>query len=234
VVSICLLALLPVQASDDAAGATLENDDQKVLYALGMMVSSNMGNFDFQPAEVELILAGLKDGLLRQEPRVEMEVYGPQIKSMMQSRASAATEREKAAGALFLAEAEQQEGVVKSASGLIYKEDVAGTGENPTASDTVRVHYVGTLRDGEMFDSSRAAGEPADFPLERVAPCFSEGIQKMKVGGKATLYCPPDLAYGDRGIPGRIPGGAVLVFEVELLEIVTEAEAPAAAGESTP
>ena len=95
----------------------------------------------------------------------------------------------------------------------------AGTGEAPAATDTVRVHYVGTFRDGTVFDSSRAADKPADFPLERVAPCFSEGLKQMKVGGKSKLVCPSDLAYGDRGIPGRIPGGAVLVFEVEFLEI---------------
>jgi len=92
----------------------------------------------------------------------------------------------------------------------------------------VKVHYVGSLRDGSLFDSSREAGEPADFPLERVAPCFKEGLQKMKVGGTSKLVCPSELAYGDRGIPGRIPGGAVLVFEVELLEVVPPTSAPEA------
>jgi FKBP-type peptidyl-prolyl cis-trans isomerase FkpA len=232
-VSICLLALLPVQASDDAADPKLENDDEKLLYALGMAVSNNMKNLDFKPAEIELIVAGLKDGLKGAQPKVDLKEYGPKIQQMMQRRAAAATEREKEAGAAFLAEAEKEEGAVKSASGLIYKEIEAGTGEAPTASDTVRVHYVGKFRDGETFDTSRE-GEPTDFPLERVAPCFAEGLQKMKVGGKAKLICPSDLAYGDRGIPGRIPGGAVLVFEVQLVEILPQEAAAGAAGESTP
>ena len=96
----------------------------------------------------------------------------------------------------------------------------AGTGESPKASDTVKVHYRGTLIDGTEFDSSYARNEPAEFQLQGVIPCWTEGLQKMKVGGKGRLVCPSDLAYGDNGNQA-IPGGAALVFDVELLEIVT-------------
>ena len=109
-------------------------------------------------------------------------------------------------------------GAVKTASGLIYRETTAGTGPSPTAADTVKVHYRGTLVDGSEFDSSYKRNQPATFPLGGVIKCWTEGVQLMKVGGKATLVCPADIAYGDGGRPG-IPGGATLTFEIELLGI---------------
>ena len=98
-------------------------------------------------------------------------------------------------------------------------ETPAGTGERPAATASVKLHYLGSLPDGSVFDSSVQRGEPALFKLDQVIPCFSEGLQRMKVGGKAELYCPPELAYGERGAPPRIPGGSALLFEVELLAI---------------
>ncbi|QZA82215.1 FKBP-type peptidyl-prolyl cis-trans isomerase [Deefgea piscis] len=94
-----------------------------------------------------------------------------------------------------------------------------GTGPAPKASDTVSVHYRGTLENGTEFDSSYKRGKPATFPLSGVVPCWTEGVQKIKMGGKAKLVCPPQLAYGSRGIPGVIPANATLIFEVEVLEI---------------
>jgi FKBP-type peptidyl-prolyl cis-trans isomerase FkpA len=95
-----------------------------------------------------------------------------------------------------------------------------GTGAGPKSSDTVKVHYRGTLVNGKEFDSSYGRGQPSTFPLNRVIPCWTEGLQTMKIGGKAKLLCPPNLAYGSRGIPGTIPADATLIFEVELLEII--------------
>ena len=108
---------------------------------------------------------------------------------------------------------------VKTASGLVYTELKAGSGPSPTATDTVKVNYRGTLADGTEFDSSYKRGQPAEFPLNRVIPCWTEGVQKMKVGGKAKLVCPPSIAYGDRGAGRAVPPGATLTFEVELLDI---------------
>lgn len=105
------------------------------------------------------------------------------------------------------------------ASGVKIVHEVDGNGPQPKASDTVRVHYRGTLADGKEFDSSFKRGTPATFPLNRVVPCWTEGMQKMKVGGKATLTCPPATAYGDRGAGGVVPPNATLTFEVELLGI---------------
>ena len=111
-------------------------------------------------------------------------------------------------------------GAVTTASGLIYTSVVEGKGPSPTAADMVKVHYRGTFTDGREFDSSYARNAPATFPLGRVIPCWTEGVQKMKVGGKAQLVCPPAIAYGERGAGnGAIPPNATLRFEVELLEI---------------
>jgi FKBP-type peptidyl-prolyl cis-trans isomerase FkpA len=104
-------------------------------------------------------------------------------------------------------------------TGVKVAHTTVGTGANPKASDTVKVHYRGTLADGKEFDSSYKRGTPASFPLNRVVPCWTEGMQKMKVGGKATLTCPPATAYGDRGAGGAVPPNATLTFEVELLTI---------------
>jgi len=110
-------------------------------------------------------------------------------------------------------------GAIRTPSGLVYRELRAGTGETPKATDTVTVNYRGTLTNGTEFDSSYKRNEPAKFPLNQVVPCWTEGLQRMKVGGKSRLVCPASLAYGDRGAPPDIPGGATLIFEVELLAI---------------
>ena len=104
-------------------------------------------------------------------------------------------------------------------SGVKVTHTLIGSGANPKASDAVKVHYRGTLANGTEFDSSYKRGQPATFPLSRVVPCWTEGIQKIKVGGKATLTCPPATAYGDRGAGGVVPPNATLTFEVELLAI---------------
>jgi FKBP-type peptidyl-prolyl cis-trans isomerase FkpA len=108
----------------------------------------------------------------------------------------------------------------KTASGLVIATLKEGSGAAPRASDTVKVHYRGTLTDGKEFDSSYRRGQPATFPLNRVIACWTEGLQLIKTGGKARLTCPAQIAYGSRGIPGTIPPDATLVFEVELLEIL--------------
>ena len=108
----------------------------------------------------------------------------------------------------------------KTESGILITTLKEGSGASPKSADVVKVHYRGTLTDGKEFDSSFKRGQAATFPLNRVIPCWTEGVQKMKVGGKAKLVCPPNLAYGNRGVPGTIPADSTLVFEVELLEIV--------------
>jgi FKBP-type peptidyl-prolyl cis-trans isomerase FkpA len=113
----------------------------------------------------------------------------------------------------------QAAGPVTTKSGLVYQSLKDGAGTSPTATDTVSVHYRGTLADGREFDSSHKRGQPAEFPLNRVIPCWTEGVQMMKPGGKARLTCPPAIAYGERGAGGVIPPNATLQFEVELLSV---------------
>lgn len=115
--------------------------------------------------------------------------------------------------------AAKEPGAVVTSSGLVYRSLKDGTGASPSASDTVKVHYKGTFPDGREFDSSYKRNEPTEFPLNRVIPCWTEGVQRMKVGGKAQLTCPAAIAYGARGAGGVIPPNATLNFEIELLSI---------------
>jgi FKBP-type peptidyl-prolyl cis-trans isomerase FkpA len=115
----------------------------------------------------------------------------------------------------YLEKAAAAPGATQSPSGLIYRELRAGTGTSPHATDTVKVNYRGTLVNGKQFDAS----EGIKFPLNQVIPCWTEGVQKMKVGGKSELVCPSSIGYGDRGNPPEIPGGATLIFEIELLSV---------------
>jgi FKBP-type peptidyl-prolyl cis-trans isomerase FkpA len=124
-----------------------------------------------------------------------------------------------AALSLLGSAASAQPAPVTTRSGLVYQSLKEGTGASPAASDVVKVNYRGTLADGKEFDSSYKRGEPAEFPLNRVIPCWTEGVQMMKPGGKARLTCPPSIAYGSRGAGGVIPPNATLQFEIELLSV---------------
>lgn len=198
----------------------LKTDDQKSLYALGLVVSDNLSMFNLTEAELQIVEAGLKDGVLHRERKVDLAAYGPRLQGLAQSRASAGAQSDKVAGATFLAKAATESGALKTPAGFVIKEIVPGSGPSPKPTDKVKVHYKGTLIDGTVFDSSIDRGEPAVFALNSVIPCWTQGVQMMKVGGKSRLVCPSDLAYGDRGAAPRIRPGATLVFEVELLEIV--------------
>ena len=139
----------------------------------------------------------------------------------MAARVADAAEGELAQATAFVEEQASVAGAERTESGIVIQEIAAGTGAQPTAADTVQVHYHGTLRDGTVFDSSVDRGEPTTFPMAGVIPCWTEGLQQISVGGKSRLVCPPDLAYGPQGPPG-IPGNSALVFEIELLDIVQE------------
>jgi FKBP-type peptidyl-prolyl cis-trans isomerase FkpA len=198
------------------------NDDEKAIYALGLNIYRSLGQFDLSPAEMDLLKQAMSDAAAK-KPAGELEVWGPLIDPLQRSRATRIAEKQKEASAEFLRKAAVEMGAAKTDSGLVYRELRAGSGESPKATDTVKVNYRGTLVDGTEFDSSYKRNEPAEFPLNGVIKCWTEGVQKMKPGGKSLLVCPSDLAYGDQGRPG-IPGGAALVFEIELLEVVGAAK----------
>ena len=192
-------------------------DEEKTIYALGLSMYRSLTQFDLSPAELDIVKKSLTDAAAG-KPAVDIQTWGPKIQDLATKRGAQALTKQKAASTAFLTKAAAQTGAQKFPSGLIYRELVAGKGASPKATDTVKVNYRGTLTDGTEFDSSYKRNEPAQFPLGNVIKCWTEGVQKMKVGGKAQLVCPADIAYGDGGRPG-IPGGATLVFEIELLEI---------------
>ena len=196
------------------------NDDQKTLYALGLAISQSLGTFSLSDAELDMVKNGLTDGVLKRPPKADLQTFGPKIQQLQQSRVALVAEGEKKAGAAFLAKAASEKGATKTESGIVITTIKPGTGAVPKATDTVKVHYHGTLADGTVFDSSIKRGEPATFPLNKVIKCWTEGVQQIKVGGKSRLVCPSNLAYGDGGSPPIIKPGSTLVFEVELLEIV--------------
>ena len=201
------------------APGTLATDDDKTIYAMGLAISRQLAAFSLTPSELEIVRRALSDAAAG-KPEIDLNVWGPRIQSFAASRAAAAAEKEKAASATYLSKAAAEPGAVKTDSGLVYRELTAGTGESPKATDTVKVNYRGTLTNGTEFDSSYKRNEPTQFPLNGVIKCWTEGVQRMKVGGKSMLICPSDIAYGNVGHPPTIPGGATLTFEIELLEIV--------------
>jgi FKBP-type peptidyl-prolyl cis-trans isomerase FkpA len=219
VLFLMVLAILALPAASPAAPAPT-SENEKTLYALGFAISQNLAVFGLSEAELDLVKTGLSDGVLGKPAQVDLRAYGPKLQEFQRSRSATAAAEEKKAGQAVLAKATAEKGATKTPAGAVVIPLRAGTGASPSATDKVKVHYHGTLTDGTVFDSSVQRGEPITFPLDGVIRCWTEGLQQMKVGGKARLVCPSDTAYGDRGAPPRIKPGATLVFEVELLEIV--------------
>jgi len=215
------LVLLTSACSKEAvtADVALETDDQKTLYAIGMLISNQLQPFALSEEEIAPIVQGIMDGIKGDDPQVDMKTYEARINEMISERSAVVAAKEAEVSGSYLKQFEGDDSSVKTESGALVKMIEDGSGEFPGADDTVMVHYEGTLIDGTVFDSSLARGSPATFPLSGVVTCWKEGLQKIKVGGKAQLICPADTAYGDRGAPPKIGPGATLIFEVNLLEI---------------
>jgi FKBP-type peptidyl-prolyl cis-trans isomerase FkpA/FKBP-type peptidyl-prolyl cis-trans isomerase FklB len=214
-----LVALLAGVLPATAAEPEPQTDDEKTLYALGVVISQNLAAFTLSERELELIKGGLTDGALGRPQKVDLQAYGRKIQELRTARVAGLVAAEKKASLAFVDRAAAEEGAVRTPSGLIITTIRPGTGASPGPNSQVTVHYHGTLIDGTVFDSSVQRGEPAALTLGSTIRCWVEGVPMMKVGGKSRLVCPPELAYGDRGAPPRIKPGATLVFEVELLDI---------------
>lgn len=207
------------QATPSPSPSAGLSEQDKTAYAVGLMLARNLAPLGLTPAEIETVKQGLTDAATGKTPQVDLETYGPKIQQLAQARAADRAKTEKDKSSAFADAAAREAGAVKLPSGMVYRTLSAGQGGNPSAKDTVKVHYTGTLVDGTEFDSSLKRGEPVEFRLDQVIPCWTEGVQKMKVGEKARFVCPSNLAYGDQGRPPVIPGGATLVFQVELLGV---------------
>lgn len=220
VIGLSLTALAIFGACMDGGTKKPSSEEEKTFYALGLSIAERLESFDMKEKDIPFLFAGLKDGLTKKKPEVELSQYINKIQELSMKKMQAQAEEEKKAADEFLAKMAAEPGAEKLPSGVILINLKEGSGKNPSATDTVKVHYHGTLRDGKVFDSSVERKQPAEFPLNQVVPCWTEGVQKLKVGGKAKLGCPSAQAYGDRGAPPDIKPGAALQFEVELLEIV--------------
>ena len=232
-----LLSLMCIIPAAAMAQEKPMNEDQKTLYFLGYKVlSRNLKQLDLKADENQYLVNGLADALNNVPCKVD-DSYGPKINDLVITRQKALVKVEKDKGKAFQDTMAKEKSAVMLSSGAIFIPIKEGTGAIPKPTDMVRVHYHGTFTDGKVFDSSVDRKKPAEFPLNGVIPCWTEGVQKLKVGGKAKLVCPSEAAYGDRGMPGSIPGGATLVFEVELLDILNPAAAapaPAPAAKPAP
>jgi FKBP-type peptidyl-prolyl cis-trans isomerase FkpA len=204
--------------------AATMSEDEKAVYALGAAIGQQVGQqtkaLGLSPAEIETLKKAIAASLAGQKPEFEIAQYGPKLQARAEAHATTAAAAEKTKSATFRDTAAAETGAVKTATGLVYKTITPGRGASPKATDVVQVNYRGTLVDGTEFDASAKHGGPATFRLNGVVPCWTEGVQLMKLGEKAKLVCPSEIAYGDRGTPdGSIPPGATLVFEVELISI---------------
>src|SRR4051812_2294098 len=214
---------LAVLVSFSASAQALKTDDEKSLYTIGYVIASkNLQPLHLSAKELELVKRGLSDGASGKKAQVEPESQMEKLNTFAQARAnapSADSAKEQSSGKEFADNAAKEAGATKLPGGIVYKTLTPGTGASPAPTDKVKVNYEGRLTNGTVFDSSYKRNQPAEFGLNQVIKCWTEGVQKMKVGEKARLVCPSDTAYGNRGSPPNIPGVATLVFDVELLGI---------------
>jgi FKBP-type peptidyl-prolyl cis-trans isomerase FkpA len=206
---------------------TPKTEDEKTVYTLGLLLGRNLGTFNLTADELELVKVGLSDMVLKRPQQVDLDKYGPKVDALARSRAQAHVAVEKGLAKTYLDSAGREPGAVVTPSGLVFRSTSPGTGASPNPTDRVTVHYEGKLVDGTVFDSSRKRGQPATFPLNGVIKCWTEGVGRMKIGEKAILTCPSDIAYGDGGRPPTIPGGATLIFDVELISVQAAPPPPA-------
>jgi FKBP-type peptidyl-prolyl cis-trans isomerase FkpA len=228
IVALLALCAAPLQAADKPL-----TEEQKTLYVVGTNVARSLSVFSLTPAEFDVVLQGLNDARAGKKADFDVTTYNQKMQDLARERRKASGEKQAAAGKEYLEKAAKEKNAVKTTTGMLYIPLTEGKGDSPKPADGVKVNYRGTLIDGSEFDSSYKRNKPLEFKLNNVITCWTEGLQKMKPGGKARLVCPPNLAYGDNGAGDMILPGATLSFEVELLEVTPPAPA-AKPGSATP
>ena len=204
--------------SEQPAEPAIETDQDRFSYGLGMMIGDRVLK-EYSEVDYDLLIAGIKAQHQQQETLMTMAEADQALRAELEKVFEKRAEEAKARSAAYLENNAAQEGVQVTESGLQYSVITEGEGDRPAETDTVTVHYRGTLIDGTEFDSSYSRGEPTSFTLNQVIPGWTEGVQLMNVGSKYRFVIPHDLAYGERGAGGQIGPFETLIFEVELLEI---------------
>ena len=214
----CLFSSLLLAQEGQASNA--DQSEEKVLYSLGYLIGNNVKEqliLDNEDA-YKSFSQGMRDSLLGRKSQTNLDEYKPLITKKYQQDKATLNAKKKAAQDDYLADVKKDKKSKVLSNGAVIQIEKKGKGKSPKAADTVKVHYTGKLLNGTVFDSSVSRGVPAEFPLNGVIPCWTIGLQEMKPGSKATLYCPPDTAYGNRQA-GPIEPNSLLIFDVELLEV---------------
>ncbi len=221
------LSLAACQSNSGSKTITLANANDSASYALGVLIGeNNKQNLDASPGAKDLNMDILTDAFAKQVKGEESQMKSEEARKIIQDFFKKVSEIEskknEEEGKAFLEKNKQKEGVVTTVSGLQYEILKEGDGPKPTADQTVKCNYTGSLIDGTVFDSSTERGEPATFKVSQVIPGWTEALQLMPVGSKWKLYVPSELAYGQRGAGKDIGPNSTLIFEVELLDIVED------------
>lgn len=206
------------------SSASFDTDEKKVSYGVGRQMGLQLASQSFEGIDAEVVAQGVIDAILGNDSRLsekEIETAYQSYEKLAQAKTAEAGQKLSGEGEAFLKENAEKEGIVSLDSGLQYEVMQAGDGDKPVASSKVKTHYHGTLINGEVFDSSVERGQPAEFPVNGVIAGWTEALQLMNTGSKWRLFVPPHLAYGERGAGGKIGPNATLIFEVELLDIVS-------------
>lgn len=218
-VAVCAVGI--ALGSSVCAAGQIKTEEQKVLYTLGVMVAKQMAVFNLSQAELDVVKLGLTDAVTGKKLEFEPSpAVSEKVQELARARRKAVGEKLAPAYREYSEKAAKEKGALQADSGMIYIPAIEGVGPHPQKTDTVKVNYRGTLIDGREFDSSFRRGKPSEFRLDGVIPCWTEGLQKMKAGGKAKLVCPANTAYGDSGPSELILPGATLVFDIDLIEII--------------
>lgn len=195
-------------------------EEERAFYALGVMLARNVNVYGLSEVELGLVQRGMGDALAQRKLLADPDELGPRLVELAQARQQARMEQEKSRSKAYLDKAAAMPGAEKLPSGVIILEHERGKGDIPQSTDLVKVRFRGTLTDGTEFENTEARGQPAVLALNNVIRCWLDVLGRMRAGARARVVCPAETAYGERGHPPRIPGGAALILEVTLLDVV--------------